>query len=91
MPREPTIYNKVNEVVDCHDVFMTHGGGSWLHGVVAINKKNDDDGLKAIDAAFAGHESMKHVWIVDSDIDITNTKQLNGLWQQDFKAIRESL
>ena len=42
------------------------------YGVVAINKKNDDDGLKAIDAAFAGRESMKHVWIVDSDIDITN-------------------
>ena len=72
MPREPTIYNKVNKVVDCHDVFMTHGGGSWLHGIVAINKKHEDDGQKAIDAAFAGHASMKHVWIVDSDIDITN-------------------
>jgi UbiD family decarboxylase len=72
MPREPTIYNKVNKVVDCHDVFMTHGGGSWLHGIVSINKKHEDDGRKAIDAAFAGHASMKHVWIVDSDIDITN-------------------
>ncbi|OIR20987.1 MAG: hypothetical protein BEU01_03140, partial [Marine Group III euryarchaeote CG-Epi4] len=86
MPREPTIYNKVNEVVDCHDVFMTHGGGSWLHGVVAINKKNDDDGLKAIDAAFAGHASMKHVWIVDSDIDITNPQAVEWAMATRFQG-----
>jgi UbiD family decarboxylase len=28
MPREPTIFNSVNKVVECHDVFMSHGGGS---------------------------------------------------------------
>ena len=72
MPREPTIFNSVNGIVECRDVFMTHGGGSWLHGAVSIKKKNEDDGLKAIDAAFEGHKSMKHVWIVDDDIDVTN-------------------
>jgi UbiD family decarboxylase len=86
MPREPTIFNSVNKVVDCHDVFMTHGGGSWLHGVVAINKKNEDDGWKAIEAAFEGHASMKHVWIVDSDIDVTNPQSVEWAMATRFQG-----
>jgi UbiD family decarboxylase len=72
MPKEPTIYNEVSKVVDCKNVYVTIGGGSWLHGIVQINKKNPDDGKKAIKAAFEGHKSMKHVTIVDSDVDIYN-------------------
>jgi 2,5-furandicarboxylate decarboxylase 1 len=72
MPREPTIYKKVNETVNCLDVNITPGGCSWLHAVVKIDKKNDDDGKKAIEAAFNGHRSCKHVFIVDKDIDIYN-------------------
>ncbi len=72
MPKEPTIYNEVSKVVDCKNVFVTMGGGSWLHGVVKIKKKHPDDGKKAIEAAFNGHKSMKHVWIVDEDVDIYN-------------------
>ena len=86
MPREPTIYNAVDKVVDCHDVFMTHGGGSWLHGIVAINKKNENDGMKAIEAAFGGHASMKHVWIVDPDIDITNPQSVEWAMATRFKG-----
>ena len=86
MPREPTIFNSVNKVVDCHDVFMTHGGGSWLHGVVSINKKKEDDGMKAIEAAFAGHASMKHVWIVDSDIDVTDPESVEWAMATRFQG-----
>ena len=70
MPKEPTIYDKVNQLVDCKNVLVTIGGGSWLHGIVQINKKFDDDPKKAIDAAFMGHKSMKHVTIVDKDVNI---------------------
>jgi len=72
MPKEPTIYNEVSKVVDCKNVLVTIGGGSWLHGIVQIKKKNPDDGKKAIEAAFEGHKSMKHVTIVDEDVDIYN-------------------
>jgi len=89
MPREPTIYNAVSKVVDCHDVFMTHGGGSWLHGIVAINKKNEDDGTKAIEAAFEGHASMKHVWVVDSDIDITNPQSVEWAMATRFQGDKD--
>jgi len=72
MPKEPTIYDEVSKEVDCKNVLVTMGGGSWLHGVVQINKKHPDDGRKAIDAAFRGHKSMKHVVVVDEDVDIYN-------------------
>jgi len=70
MPKEPTIYNEVSKVVDCKNVYVTMGGGSWLHGIVQIKKKNPDDGKKAIEAAFNGHKSMKQVTIIDEDVDI---------------------
>ena len=72
MPKEPTIYNEVSKVVECKNVYVTMGGGSWLHGIVQIKKKKPDDGKKAIEAAFNGHKSMKHVTIVDDDVDIYN-------------------
>ncbi len=71
MPREPTIFNKVNkEGVKCLDVNVNPGGCSWLHAIVQIDKKSEEDGKKAIKGAFAGHSSCKHVFIVDKDIDI---------------------
>ena len=72
MPKEPTIYDEVSKVVDCRNVLVTMGGGSWLHGIVQIKKKHPDDAKKAIEAAFRGHKSMKHVMIVDEDVDIYN-------------------
>jgi len=72
MPKEPTIYDEVSKVVKCKNVLITIGGGSWLHGIVQIEKKNPDDGKKAIEAAFNGHKSMKHVVIIDEDVDIYN-------------------
>ena len=72
MPREPTIFKKVNEVVHCLDVNINPGGCSWLHAIVQIDKKNETDGNNAIQAAFEGHSSLKLVVVVDDDIDIYN-------------------
>jgi 2,5-furandicarboxylate decarboxylase 1 len=71
MPREPTIFKAVNETgVKCLDVNVNPGGCSWLHAIVQIDKKEEEDGKKAIEGAFTGHTSCKHVFIVDKDIDI---------------------
>jgi len=76
MPREPTIFTEVGKVADCRRVNITPGGCSWLHAVVSIRKKGEDDGRKAIEAAFAGHKSLKHVVIVDDDIDVDNPAEV---------------
>ncbi|PIT84520.1 UbiD family decarboxylase [Candidatus Micrarchaeota archaeon CG10_big_fil_rev_8_21_14_0_10_45_29] len=70
MPKEPTIFIEVNKVAKCTGVNITPGGCSWLHAVVQIKKKNEDEGKKAIEACFEGHKSLKHCVIVDDDINI---------------------
>lgn len=87
MPREPTIFRKVNEAgVKCLDVSVNPGGCSWLHGIVQIDKRNENDGRKAIEAAFEGHKSMKHVFIVDKDIDISDPLQVEWSMATRFQA-----
>jgi 2,5-furandicarboxylate decarboxylase 1 len=76
MPREPTIFNEVSKVCRCDRVNLTPGGCSWLHAVVSIRKESEDDGKKAMEAAFAGHKSLKHVVIVDEDIDVDNPAEV---------------
>jgi len=79
MPREPTIFKMVNEAsVKCLDVNVNPGGCCWLHAIVKIDKRSEDDGKKAIEAAFKGHKSCKHVFVVDKDIDIYDP--LNVEW-----------
>lgn len=69
MPREPTIFAEVSKVVRCTGVAVTPGGCSWLHAVVQIAKQGPDDGRLAIEAAFRGHSSLKHVVVVDIDVN----------------------
>jgi UbiD family decarboxylase len=91
MPREPTIYREVSNVCECKDVLVTPGGCSWLHGVVSIKKKNLEDGKKAIEAAFRGHKSMKHVFVVDDDIDIHNPHEIEWAMATRFQGDRDMI
>jgi UbiD family decarboxylase len=86
MPREPTIFKKVNEVVHCLDVYVNPGGCSWLHAIVQIDKQAEDDGLKAIQAAFEGHHSCKHIFVVDKDIDIYNPQEVEWAMATRFQG-----
>jgi len=91
IPRAPTIKNAVNKVVDCVDVHLTEGGCGWLSSVVSINPVAEGEGRKAIEAALAGHRSMKQVIVVDSDIDVSNSVQVEWAmmtrWQPDKDTI----
>jgi 2,5-furandicarboxylate decarboxylase 1 len=91
LPRAPTIKSAVNEVCECLDVHMTEGGGGWLAAVVKIKVINEGDAKLAIDAALAGHRSMKMVTIVDEDIDITDPVRVEWAmmtrWQPDLDTV----
>lgn len=88
-PKEPTIFYEVSKVCEVKDVYITPGGCSWLHGVVCIKKRNADDGKKAIEAAFRGHKSMKHVFVVDDDIDIHDWKQIEWAMATRFQGDKD--
>ncbi|MDG6229616.1 MAG: UbiD family decarboxylase [Candidatus Thermoplasmatota archaeon] len=86
MPKEPTIYDQVSKVTTCKNVLVTMGGGSWLHAIVQIKKNHPDEPKKAIEAAFKGHGSLKHVVIVDEDVDIYNPTALEWAIATRFQA-----
>ena len=88
-PKEPTIFHEVSKVCEVKDVYITPGGCSWLHGVVSIKKKHEEDGKKAIEAAFRGHKSMKHVFVVDDDIDVHNWQQIEWAMATRFQGSKD--
>lgn len=89
MPREPTIFNEVKKVCDCKNVVLTPGGCGWLQAIVQIRKKNPDDGMKAIEAAFKGHSSLKHIIVIDDDIDIYSRDELEWAIATRFQASKD--
>ncbi len=91
MPREPGIYSSVMKVVKAKHACLTDGGCNWLNGAVSIEKTSDEDGKKAINAAFEGHPSMKHVVIVDSDIDIFDPRDVEYAIATRFQADRDAV
>ncbi len=89
MPREPTIFSAVNEVCRCTGVYITPGGTSWLHAVVQIEKQHEEDGRRAIWAAFQGHTSLKHVVVVDTDVDLYDSADVEWAIATRFQADRD--
>jgi 2,5-furandicarboxylate decarboxylase 1 len=91
MPREPTIYAAVAEVAHPLNVCVTPGGTSWLHAVVQIEKRGPDDGRRAIEAAFRGHSSLKHVVVVDRDVNPFDPADVEWAIATRFQADRDLL
>ena len=70
MPIEAKLNKNLRQIMpQTKKVTLTEGGCKWLHAVVQISKKKESDPKKIIKAAFAAHRSLKHVTVVDDDID----------------------
>jgi UbiD family decarboxylase len=76
VPYEPLIYRAVSKVAKVKNVLLTDGGCCYLHAVVQIEKESGDDARRAIEAAFQAHGSLKHVVVVDTDIDIYDPREI---------------
>ncbi len=89
IPREPTIFEAVNRVCRCLDVRVSPGGMLWLHAVIQIEPHGPDDARKAIFAAFEGHSSLKHVVVVDADVNIDDPLDVEWAIATRFQADRD--
>lgn len=90
MPREPTVFQEVKKAgVDIQDVSVNPGGCSWLHVLIKINKKSQEDGKKSIEAGMKGHTSAKHFFVVDKDIDIYNPSEVEWAIATRFQADKD--
>lgn len=68
--REMELYNAVKTMADVTDVNVTVSGGCRFHGVVAIRNARPGQAKSAILAALGSNKDLKHVVIVDDDVDI---------------------
>jgi len=67
-------------------VVLTDGGCNWLHAVIQIKKRLEGEPKNAILAAFAAHPSLKHVVVVDEDIDPEDPKSVEYAIATRFQA-----
>lgn len=88
--REALIRRYVSQVVPrVNDVRLSFGGCGWLHAIISIEKSSEGDGKNAILAAFAAHPSLKHVVVVDSDIDIYDLNAVEWAIATRFQADKD--
>ena len=86
-PREVLMWESISKVVPkANAVNLSLGGCGWLHAVVSIEKQLEGDGKNALLAAFASHPSLKHVVIVDSDINVYNISNVECAIATRFQA-----
>ncbi|RLI25968.1 MAG: UbiD family decarboxylase [Candidatus Hecatellales archaeon] len=89
---EAKIWSAVRNVTpEVGGVNLTVGGCGWLHAVVAIGKQREGDGKNALMAAFAAHPSLKHVVVVDLDIDVYNLEMVEWALATRFQGDRDLL
>lgn len=74
-PREARIYTEVKRVAPCvKGVKLTEGGAMWLHCVISVSREcSEGDAKLAAIATISAHPSIKHVLVVDDDIDVEDS------------------
>jgi len=77
LPKEARMYDAISRAVpEVRGVRLTLGGSCWFHAVVSIKKQSEGDGKNALMAAFGSNPSVKHVVVVDEDIDVDNMEEV---------------
>lgn len=75
--REATLFSTVRQVVpNIKAVHIPMGGVARYHAVIQIEKKSEGDGKQAALAAFASDKDLKHVVVVNDDVDIFDSDDI---------------
>ncbi|MCM3397764.1 UbiD family decarboxylase [Oceanobacillus profundus] len=90
IPREASILTKLRETVPTvKDVHLTLGGTCRYHLVVSMKKRNEGEAKNVILAAFAAHYDVKHVVVVDEEVDIFNMEDVEWAVATRFQADKD--
>jgi len=77
LPKEARMYEGITKAVpEVRGVRLTLGGSCWFHAAISIRKQAEGDGKNALLAAFGSNPSVKHVVVVDEDINIDDMKEV---------------
>jgi len=88
MIKEAELFSALCHTVDVLDVNMTLGGGCRLHSVISIKKRAGGDGKSAILGALGCYKDIKHVVVVDEDVDIFDMADVEAAIATRFQASR---
>jgi 2,5-furandicarboxylate decarboxylase 1 len=90
VPREAALLKAVRQTVPTvKNVCMPVSGNCRFHAYIAIAKRTPGQAKNAICAAFAADMLLKHVVIVDDDIDVFDEEQVLWAVSNRFQADRD--
>ncbi len=89
IPREATLLAHLQRSFpSVRDVHLSPGGVCRYHLYVQIDKKSEGEGKNVVLAAFGAHYDIKHVVVVDTDVDIHNPGEVEWAVSTRFQADR---
>lgn len=75
--REMYLYSQVKNIIpSVKAVHLPTVGGCRFHAYISIKKTTEGDGKSAILAALASNKDVKHVVVVDHDVDVFNPRDV---------------
>jgi 2,5-furandicarboxylate decarboxylase 1 len=90
VPKEATLLTHLRRnFPNVLDVHLSPGGTMRFHLFVKIKKTQEGQGKNVILGAFAGYFDLKHVIVVDEDVDIHNPTDVEWALATRFQADRD--
>jgi len=90
IPREGGILQIVRHAVPTvSSVHLTPGGTGRYHLVIQMEKKNEGEAKNAMCAAFGSSQEVKHIVVVDKDVDIFNPLEVSWAIATRCQAARD--
>jgi 2,5-furandicarboxylate decarboxylase 1 len=68
---------------------MTPGGSCRFHAVVSMEKRQEGQARNVILATLANNFDIKHVWVVDADVDVFDAEAVEWALATRFQADRD--
>jgi len=90
IPNEVKIWDKLTKQGHkIKGVHMTPSGSSWLHCVVSAEKQTDDEPRKMLNTVFDAVRAVKHVIVVDDDINVFDQEAVEWALATRFQADKD--
>lgn len=90
IPREATLLAHLRRSFPgVRDVHLAKGGVCRYHLYVQLDKRSEGEAKNVILGAFGGHYDLKHVVVVDLDVDIHNPTEVEWAIATRFQADRD--
>ena len=90
VPREATLLQHLRRSFpNVLDVRLTRGGTCRYHLAIKIDKANDGEPKNVMMCAFGAHYDIKQVVVVDKDVDISSSEEIEWAVATRFQADRD--